>query len=129
MILQKRNDLIRYVFRAEWDDVHPSWDHHRVPEAPLWSYKRLEQVFEEVASLVTDRPRLCLFIDELDEFEGDHELVVKPFQKVSTSPDVKACLSSRPWLVFEAAFIPGPGLRLQDLTYVDIRTYVRGSLE
>jgi hypothetical protein len=128
-VLQKRNDLIRCVFRAEWDDVRSSWDHHRAPEAPLWSYKRLEQAFEDVASLVTDRSRFCLFIDGLDEFEGDHELVVKLFQKVSTLPDVKVCLSSRPWLVFEEAFIAGPGLRLQDLTYVDIRTYVRDSLE
>jgi hypothetical protein len=52
------------------------------------------------------------------------------FLKIAaTSSHVKFCLSSRPWLVFEDAFQDLPGLRLQDLTFNDIRIFVADRLE
>jgi len=47
----------------------------------------------------------------------------------ATSSHAKFCLSSRPWLVFEDAFQDLPGLRLQDLTFNDIRSFVADKLE
>ncbi|KAH6962653.1 hypothetical protein BKA56DRAFT_679438 [Ilyonectria sp. MPI-CAGE-AT-0026] len=43
--------------------------------------------------------------------------------------NVKACLSSRPWVVFEEAFLHDPSLELQDLTYPDISAYVKTHFE
>ncbi|KAF2175974.1 hypothetical protein K469DRAFT_761665 [Zopfia rhizophila CBS 207.26] len=47
------------------------------------------------------------------------------------SPDIKICVSSRPWNVYEDAFGGDPSrmLRLQDLTRGDIRLYVTDNLE
>ena len=43
---------------------------------------------------------------------------------LSDNPNIKVCLSSRPLLEFEHAFIACPSLRLQDLTHQDIKTYI-----
>ena len=42
---------------------------------------------------------------------------------------VKVCLSIRPWLVFEEAFGQSHGLRLENLTYGDIREFVQDKLD
>lgn len=67
-----------------------------------------------------DGLRICLFIDGLDEYEGDSDGtyvdIVALFSEIATSPNIKICLSSRPWLAFEDSFLLGPTLRLEDLT-------------
>jgi hypothetical protein len=40
------------------------------------------------------------------------------------SPDIKTCVSSRDWSVFDDAFRQRPRLRLEDITHEDIRQYV-----
>jgi len=50
------------------------------------------------------------------------------FSKTARLPRVKVCASSRPHVVFETAFATWPSLRLQDLTYNDIKNYVEDRL-
>ena len=69
-----------------------------------------------------------MFIDGLDEYEGIDADVAELFGKSAASPNIKACVSSRPHVVFEDAFASCRGLRLQDLTYNDIQNYVAGKL-
>ena len=75
---------------------------------------------------------MCLFIDGLEEFEGDEDsrdaliCIVKDLTK---NPSIKAVLSSRPEPFLAESFSLYPGLRLQDLTRRDIGTYVRGRLQ
>lgn len=72
--------------------------------------------------------KICLFIDGLDEFEGQHdELALYLSAALETYP-IKLCVSSRPWQVFEDAFHDKPSLRLQDLTFPDMVAYVRSKL-
>lgn len=73
--------------------------------------------------------KLCLFIDGLDEYEGDEYEIAELFGEISRLPHVKCCLSSRPHLAFHDAFEGRPGLRLEDLTYPDIETYVTDKLQ
>ncbi|KAE8448725.1 hypothetical protein EG329_008940 [Mollisiaceae sp. DMI_Dod_QoI] len=47
---------------------------------------------------------------------------------LASSANVKICVSSRPWPVFEGLFEDTPHLRLQDLTYDDITSYVTREL-
>lgn len=67
--------------------------------------------------------KLFFFIDGLDEFDGSHEKLVTMIQGF-LSPHVKTCVSSRPWNVFEDGFQQRPSLRLEDLTYRDIKHFV-----
>jgi hypothetical protein len=71
----------------------------------------------------------CFFIDGLDEFDGDHEVLNDLLKEVASSPHVKICVSSRPWNVFEDAFGQKSFLMLQDLTYSDIQIYVNSMFE
>jgi hypothetical protein len=70
--------------------------------------------------------KFCLFVDGLDEFESnsDYEQMAKFFKEMTSSENVKTCLSSRPWVIFEDIFSECPRLRLQNLTYRDIEQYV-----
>lgn len=75
---------------------------------------------------------VCLFIDGLDEFEGSEEErseIVSVLKNLSEFENVKVCLSSRPWRIFEDAFKDNSMLRVQDLTREDICLYVKESFE
>jgi hypothetical protein len=89
-----------------------------------WTLVELMHAFENlVVSSGTKRFKLCLFVDGLDEFDGDHHEMINLFKRAVSFPNVKACLSSRPWVIFEEAFVRRPSIMLQDLTYPDIIRY------
>jgi hypothetical protein len=69
-----------------------------------------------------------LFIDGLDEYDGEPLEIIKLFTTISKLPNVKICLSSRPLYDFVRAFRSFPTLRLQDLTFNDIKQYVGDEL-
>lgn len=89
----------------------------------------LKTAFKYLVSQTRDSLKLCLFIDGLDESEGDEQEVAEFFGQASMSDNVKICCSSRPHQAFEDAFAARPGLRLQDLTIPDMRQYVHDKLE
>ena len=64
-----------------------------------------------------------MFIDGLDEFEGQEDAVIKMIDDLADQTHVKVCVSSRPLPAFEEAFGGKPSLRLQDLTFESIREY------
>lgn len=65
-----------------------------------------------------------MFIDGLDEFDGDYDRVIEMITNLSDQKHVKICVSSRPLLPFKRAFKGKPCLRLQDLNFDTIREYV-----
>ncbi|KAI0914756.1 hypothetical protein F4823DRAFT_571536 [Ustulina deusta] len=67
--------------------------------------------------------KICLMIDGVDEYDGDHVQLVKFFGGLS-SCQVKFLLSSRPTPECFEAFDGCSTLQLQDLTTNDIRRYV-----
>jgi hypothetical protein len=70
--------------------------------------------------------RFCLFIDGLDEYEGEcgHAEMADLFRELTSSNHLKICVSSRPWIVFKDEFEDCPGVRLEALTHDDIKQYV-----
>ena len=68
--------------------------------------------------------KFCLFVDGLDEFDGDYGKLVDFIKNLSEYPNLKLYISSRLWLVFEDAFKRGPSLIVQDLTYPDIMHFI-----
>ena len=64
-----------------------------------------------------------MFIDGLDEIDGDYYSLLALIEDLVDLKNVKICLSSRPLPAFERAFGVVPSLRLQDLTYGSIRAY------
>ena len=93
-----------------------------------WTLNELLGILKRRLSPNSSRARWCLFIDGLDEFDGDHQGVISIVNDLTATPNVKVCVSSRPLLVFEDEFQSCRELRLQDLTAPDIRIYVYSNL-
>jgi hypothetical protein len=74
--------------------------------------------------------KICLLIDRLDEFEGSYSQQVNIIEFIQSflTAKVKLCVYRRPWNVFEDTFNIRPCLRLENLTYGDIRYYYSSSL-
>ncbi|KAH8724294.1 hypothetical protein GQ44DRAFT_284835 [Phaeosphaeriaceae sp. PMI808] len=71
--------------------------------------------------------RLAIFIDGIDEFEGDHRDMVI-FLRSLASHRVKIIISSRPLNTCLEPLVGCPTLRLQDLTRKDMSIFVDGEL-
>lgn len=80
-----------------------------------WSLPELHEMLCTVAKDVSRTMSLCLFVDGLDEFEGEHNNLIRLFQDLIQNNNIKVCVASRPWVVFEDAFKYKPSIMLQDL--------------
>ncbi|KAM0555868.1 hypothetical protein ACHAPJ_006269 [Fusarium lateritium] len=93
-----------------------------------FSQDELGAMFRQAAIQISTRAKLALFIDGLDEFDGDCNSLLATIKECVTSP-IKICISSRPWTEFEDAFGLCPRLRMEDLTYPDILNYIIDKVE
>ena len=109
------------------------WQSYELGSSALvpWTLRELKEGFQNLLEETEDSVKVCLFVDGLDEFEGDDTArteIITLFKTASCHPHVKVCVSSRPWPIFEDAFKSRPSLLLQDLTDNDIRKYVQSEL-
>ena len=89
-----------------------------------WTEHRLRAMLTNVIPQVVATHRICIFLDGLDEFDGDHDDLVNFIRETLWSSEIKMCLSSRLYRAFDQAFGSSAKLRLQDLTRNDIREFV-----
>lgn len=121
--LSARPELTHIVLQERWkmceiygDDLSP------------WTWEELFSAFKVFCATEMQYSKLLFFIDGLDEFQGRHQDLIDLMKQAATAPNIKICVSSRPWLVFEEAFGQDPSLMLQDLTFPDILAYVKDKL-
>ena len=79
-----------------------------------WNLSALEAVMSKLAQIDRLPARICFLVDGLDEFEGDQLELSRAFRDLSACRDIKICLSSRPWNIFEDSF----GLDLRNKLYI-----------
>ena len=115
--LQGRPGCIPKIFQARWE----AYDSIRGGFYP-WTWTELKRAFKLVLSDMSFR--FFFLVDGLDEFDGQHRELVDLIISASKLSNVKICVSSRPWLVFEDAFEGHPNLMLEQLSYADIKLYV-----
>lgn len=125
-----------YNILAAQPDVSPAFldtlagseclSHH--PTSTIWSERALRETLLRVVQSSAPSFALCIFIDGLDEFTGDQVALIALVDQLTRCSNVKACLSSRPYLRFEGQFGSTAMLRLQDLTENHIQQYVSSRL-
>ena len=93
-----------------------------------WTEEKLLKCLEILVGELACESRICLFVDGLDEFNGDYEPLIRLIQEFVLNPHFKCCFSSRPENEFEADFKSSSLLKLQDLTRQDIWSYVEDRL-
>lgn len=120
-ILQKYPELIPSVF----PQLYQGWKETDSSSEP--TYTEIKQAFQLVLEKSAKFLRLCIFVDGIDEFDGDHRDLSLYLSSLA-SKDVKLVVSSRPISACLHVFLGCPTLRLQDLTKQDMNTYVIGNL-
>lgn len=88
------------------------------------SFAELKKGFRNLVGLKSNELKICLFIDGLDEYEGDHAELSELFTSIPRDSTVKVLLSSRPIPACVEVFSNCQKLQLQDLTREDVRIYV-----
>ncbi|KAI1781201.1 hypothetical protein F4818DRAFT_32521 [Hypoxylon cercidicola] len=123
-LLSECPELIPLAFPAQWESAM-----HR--EVVHIEHHECELAFEKLIADSQDdsEHKFMFFIDGLDEFEGDHAHLIRQLFKWSNkTQNVKLCISSREWAIFEHKFRDCPKFRLHELTRSDIRQFVSDRL-
>jgi hypothetical protein len=128
-LLSQRQGLIPYVFPDLWLFCQDT--KNRVTAAFEWPFTQLIAGFKRFLDMTVSESKIFLAIDGLDELDGDQQAMVKMLKSiVDSSPgNIKVCVSSRPWPIFEQFFSQTPQLKLQDFSVDDIRRYTADYLD
>jgi hypothetical protein len=127
-LLSSRRNLIERTPPNLWSDVNSCSSSiltTSYAQTFTWTLSRLKKGFQLFFS--QDIGHIFLLIDGLDEYRGDAKEIVKLFKSILL-PEVKICLLSRPWQIFEDFFRETAKLRLQNLMSRDISGYVNDVL-
>ncbi|KAK6822022.1 hypothetical protein PG987_014847 [Apiospora arundinis] len=126
-ILKQCPDLMPTVFPSRWENIDHD-ENGRISHLPL-SLAEVQQAFERLQKAMEAKHSLCLFIDGLDEYDGDHWKLGHDLTSWR-SEHVKICVSARPYNGFQQTLPLDASrhLRLHELNRGDIQDYVRGEL-
>ena len=127
-ILQQCPSLIKIACSSQW---HTDGQPHGIPDCSpdYWTDEELSTAFEKLSRQKLPFVKICIFVDGLDEYRGEHRDIISVLQRVGSSPNIKVCVSSRPWNVFRNAFSMSDNrMMLQKYTKNDIRAYVSDTL-
>jgi hypothetical protein len=96
-----------------------------------WTWDQLHSLFQNIVEDTRDTHCFCIFVDGLDEFNGEQQDLIHAIRGFSTGSNVKFCVASRPWNVFEQAFGDGSlrKIYLQNLNKPDIARFVKDTLQ
>lgn len=98
-----------------------------------WSLEELEKVLYTLLDQKTAQLDICLFLDALDEYVGEPELIAGFLQRIEqprmdSRNRVRICFSSRPLETFTQQFGANPGFEIHKYTGDDISHYCRGTI-
>ena len=96
--------------------------------APGWTQSQLQEAILSIASKTTSHLNLCLFIDALDEHDGNHKELISTLIALTECKEnptfkIRLCIAGRPENIFKDAFRDYPSFAIHDYTETDIRLY------
>ena len=96
---------------------------------PEWKLDHLTRALDRLKD-ISNSTKICFFIDGLDEYDGYDFELIKIIKALAQVPNIKLCISSRPWPSFSDAFGTHNQrkLCLEDLTQNDIRMFTEDEL-
>jgi NACHT domain-containing protein len=123
-ILSKRPELIPKLCPERWSQQDTPY------LSEQWKRPELIKAFKLLRDESPKNMMFCVFIDGLDEYDGDYYELLDIIISMARCPHIKLCVSSRSWNCFESALGKDNTrkLYLQDLTRDDIKIYVSHKL-
>ncbi|KAL9037179.1 MAG: hypothetical protein Q9180_003868 [Flavoplaca navasiana] len=102
-------------------------------KSPDWHLEALKDLMDRITKQRETRVKMLLFLDALDEHEGDNDLLLQLLKEWIKNADgyfvtLKICLASRSWPVFTQQFGAGPNFAIDQYTKDDIRMYTESRL-
>ena len=99
-----------------------------------WTLKVLRDALELIGRKSTNEVNICLFVDALDEHDGNHRelvLILRSIAQLTANPAfrVRLALAGRPENVFKTAFQGCPGFSIHEYTTDDIRHYAEDRIK
>ncbi|RSL55942.1 hypothetical protein CEP53_006936 [Fusarium sp. AF-6] len=92
------------------------------PRAEEWKFEQLESFFGRITLKTSLSTKFCLFIDGLDEYDGDEIHIAELIRSISQSQHIKVCISTRPRTTFQNLW--PADLSMKDFTQNDMKVYV-----
>lgn len=113
--------------------VLPLFMEHQKILQQHWPLSYLKRAFNLILQQNDAPLRLYLFLDALDEYEGQPEMVVNFLNSLVSAPSqtmtqVNICFSSRPWNAFVEEFDVCPGFSIHERTRRDIWEFTEGKM-
>ena len=104
------------------------------PSRVRWSLSRLQDALLSIGNNAAFDVNICIFIDALDEHDGDHRDLLATLEKLTRAVNneffrLRLCMAGRQENVFKDAFRDCPGFAIHDWTTNDIRTYTEGRIQ
>ncbi|MCJ1394530.1 hypothetical protein MMC18_007409 [Xylographa bjoerkii] len=101
--------------------------------ADIWTIEELLEVLLLVATNTTCKVNICLFVDALDEHDGNHRDLISMLKRLvqltgTSFFRIRLCLAGRPENVFKDAFQSCPGFAVHEHTTKDIKLYAEGRI-
>ena len=98
-----------------------------------WTEEDIQKAFNVLLRQQNMRLDITLFLDALDEYNGNHESITSFLYSITDISDtamtnIKVCFSSRPLQIFLDKFAGAPGFDIHEHTIEDIRVVVKARL-
>lgn len=119
-VLEAESSYLPSALPRLWQEVRTNV--FKEPKPP--STGELRAAFEFMTKNFQPKRRFCLFIDGLDEFQGNFHDVIKLIRGLYSNPAIKVIVSSRPIAICYDAFSRVPQLHMESLTRNDIKEYI-----
>jgi len=128
-ILHACPELASTICPERWHAESPSQPNSSISPIP-WTLSELQKSIALFRTQTTVATKFYFQVDGLDEYYGDSWDVIETIRDLSAAPNVKLCLSSRPWNCFQRSFgQENPYvLRIHDFTRPDIELFARETL-
>jgi hypothetical protein len=125
-LLSQRPTIVHNIFPLRWRAYDLG-----TGDLGAWTETELLTGLRTMAQAVHGCANISMFIDGLDEFYGNDDEryeIIELLKEMSSSDNLKICVSSRPWVIFQDAFERCPQLSLENLTRADISNYIQETL-
>ena len=128
-ILRQCPELIQTAYQEQWIALTSDGKVLKESRDELLTVPALLKTLRNISTTASD-VKFCFFLDGLDEFDGRPADIIELVDILKAFPNVKTCISSRPWNEFEDRFGNDSPWKLyvQDFTRGDIQLYVEENL-
>jgi len=129
-ILRQCPELIQMAYHDQWIAMTSDGKVLKDSRDELLTVPALLNTLRKISTSTASDTKFCFFLDGLDEYDGRSADIIELIDILKSFPNVKTCVSSRPWNEFEDRFGNDSPWKLymHDLTRDDIRLYVEDTL-